>query len=85
MTVGLSWDKIIDKEVKSSDKEEIGKIKSIGQYFVEIEEGVISKKYYFIPKKYLHQYNDDDLLLSSFKKDEIKENIKEIHLHSNLN
>ena len=71
MTVGLSWDKAIDKEVKSSDNEEIGKIKSIGQYFVEIEEGVISKKHYFIPKKYLHQYNNDDLLLSSLTKDEI--------------
>jgi len=73
LTVGLSWDKIIDKEVKSSDNEEIGKIKSIGQYFLEIEE-VISKKHYFIPKKYLHQYNEDDLLLSSLTKDEIKEN-----------
>ena len=73
MTVGLSWDKVIDKEVKSSDNEEIGKIKSIGQYFVEIEDGVISKKHYFIPKKYLHQYNDDDLLHSSLTKDEIKQ------------
>jgi len=73
LTVGLSWDKVIDKEVKSSDNEEIGKIKSIGQYFVEIEEGVISKKHYFIPKKYLHQYNDDDLLHSSLTKDEIKQ------------
>ena len=73
MTVGLSWDKVIDKEVKSSDNEEIGKIKSLGQYFVEIEDGVISKKHYFIPKKYLHQYNDDDLLHSSLTKDEIKQ------------
>lgn len=73
LTVGLSWDKVIDKEVKSSDNEEIGKIKSLGQYFVEIEDGVISKKHYFIPKKYLHQYNDDDLLHSSLTKDEIKQ------------
>ena len=73
MTVGLSWDKVIDKEVKSSDNEEIGKIKSLGQYFVEIEDGVISKKHYFIPKKYLHQYDDDDLLHSSLTKDEIEQ------------
>jgi hypothetical protein len=71
LTVGLSWDKVIGKEVKSSDNAEIGKIKSIGQYSVEIEEGVISKKHYFIPKKYLHQCTDDDLLLSSLTKDEI--------------
>src|ERR671917_2334095 len=48
----MSWDEVMGKEVKTSDKEEIGKIKSVGDYFVEIEDGVISKKHYFVPKKY---------------------------------
>ncbi|MGI0052392.1 MAG: hypothetical protein ACRD8K_11710, partial [Nitrososphaeraceae archaeon] len=61
MTVDFSWDKVIDKKVKSSDNEELGKIKSIGQYFVEVEDGVISKKHYFIPKKYLQQYDEDTI------------------------
>jgi hypothetical protein len=72
LTVDTSWDKVIDKKVKSSEKEELGKIKSIGQYFVEVEDGVISKKHYFIPKKYLQQY-DDDTVYSSVTKDEIKQ------------
>ena len=72
LTVDFSWDKVIDKKVKSSDNEELGKIKSIGQYFVDVEDGVISKKHYFIPKKYLQKY-DDDTVYSSLTKDEIKQ------------
>ena len=68
----MSWDKVMQKEVKSSDNEEIGKIKSVAQYFVEVEDGVISKKHYFIPKKYLQHY-DGDTIYSSLAKEEIKQ------------
>lgn len=68
----LSWDKVMGKEVKSSDKEEIGKIKSVGQHFVEVEDGVVSKKRYFISKKHLHKY-DGDKVYSSLSKDEISQ------------
>lgn len=70
--VKLSWEKVMDKEVKSLDKKEIGKIKSVGQYFVEVEDGVISKKHYFIPKKYLHEY-DGDTIYSSLEKEQVKQ------------
>jgi hypothetical protein len=68
----MSWEQVIDKEVKTSDKEELGKIKSIGDYFVEVEDGVISKKHYFVPKKYLHEY-DGDAVYSSLDKEQIKQ------------
>lgn len=69
----MTWDQVIDKEVKTSDKEELGKIKSVGDYFVEVEDGVISKKHYFVPKKYLHEY-DGDTVYSSLDKEQIKQN-----------
>jgi hypothetical protein len=47
----MSWDEVMGKEVKTSDKEEIGKIKSVGDYFIEVEDGVISKKTLFCTKK----------------------------------
>ena len=68
----MSWDQVIDKEVKTSDKEEVGKIKSVGDYFVEVEDGVISKKHYFVPKKYLHEY-DGDTVYSSLDKEQMKQ------------
>src|SRR5918995_819087 len=69
----MSWDQVIDKEVKTSDKKELGKIKSVGDYFVEVEDGVIRKKHYFVPKKYLHEY-DGDTVYASLDKDQIKQN-----------
>ena len=68
----LTWDEVMNKEVKTSDKEELGKIKSVGDYFVEVEDGVISKKHYFVPKKYLHEY-DGDIVYSSLSKDQINQ------------
>jgi len=68
----LSWEKVLDKEVKTSDRKEIGKIKSVGPHFVEVEDGVISKKHYFIPKKYIHQY-DGNTIYSSLEKEEISQ------------
>jgi len=68
----MSWDEVINKEVKTSDKEELGKIKSVGDYFVEVEDGVISKKHYFVPKKYLHEY-DGDNVYSSLDKEQLKQ------------
>ena len=72
LTDDFSWDNVIDKKVKSADKEDIGKIKSIGEYFIEIEDGMISKKHYFVPKKYFQHY-DDDKVYSSLTNDEIKQ------------
>ena len=68
----MSWEKVLGKEVTSSDKEEIGKVKSVGEHFVEVEDGVISKKRYFISKKHLHKY-DGDKVYSSLSKDEISQ------------
>ena len=69
--VGMSWDNVIDKEVKSADKQDLGKVESIGQNYVETKEGTISKKHYFIPKYYIQGY-DGHKLWASLTKDEIK-------------
>ena len=42
--VGMSWDKIIDKEVKSADKHDLGKVESIAAKYVETKEGTIFKR-----------------------------------------
>jgi hypothetical protein len=30
--VGMSWDNVIDKEVKSADKQDLGKVESIAKH-----------------------------------------------------
>ena len=69
--VGMSWDKVIDKEVKSADDQDLGKVETIGKQYIEAKEGTISKKHYFIPKYYIQGY-DGHKLWVSLTKDEIK-------------
>jgi len=67
----ISWDKAIDKKVKSSDDQDIGKVQSITKEYIQTKEGLVSKNYYFIPKYYFQGYDGDSLLVS-LTKDEIK-------------
>jgi hypothetical protein len=67
----ISWDKAIDRKVKSSDDKDLGKVQSITRDYIQTKEGTVSKKYYFIPKYYLSGY-DGDKLWVSLTKDEVK-------------
>lgn len=67
----ISWDKAIDKKVKSSDDKDLGKVQSITQDYIQTKEGTIGKKYYYIPKYYLQGYDGDHLWVS-LTKDEVK-------------
>jgi hypothetical protein len=70
--VGLPWENVIDKEVKSSDNKDIGKIESISANYIEVKEGHLSKKHYYIPKYYVEGF-DGHKLHTSITKDEIKD------------
>jgi hypothetical protein len=70
--VQLSWDKMIGKKVKSSDKKDLGDIESVATDYVEVKEGIVSKKRYYIPKYYIQGF-DGDHLYTSLTKDEIKD------------
>ena len=71
-TVGMPWEKILDKKVKSSDDKELGKVQSVSSDYVEVSEGLVSKKRYYIPKYYIQGYDGDNLHVS-LTKDEIKD------------
>ena len=70
-SVGMPWDKIIDKKVKSSDNQDLGKVQSVAANYVESQEGVVSKKRYYIPKHYIQGF-DGDNLHAALTKDEVK-------------
>ena len=69
--VEMPWEKVIGKKVKSSDSKELGKVESIGPHFVEVDEGIVKHKRYFIPKYYVEGF-DGDNLHAALTKDEIK-------------
>jgi hypothetical protein len=70
--VQLSWDKMIGKKVKSSDKKDLGDIESVATDYIEVKEGIVSKKRYYISKYYIQGF-DGDHLYTSLTKDEIKD------------
>jgi hypothetical protein len=77
----LSWDKSIDKEVKSSDDKKVGKVRAITRDFIQIEKGKLDKKYYFVPKHYIQGYDGEHIWLG-INEDEVKqfESEKELSL-----
>jgi hypothetical protein len=70
--VGMPWEKVIGKEVKSADDKDLGEVKSVAAHYVESKEGTVSKKHYFIPKMYVQEY-DGKKVRVSLTKDEVKE------------
>jgi hypothetical protein len=70
--VQLSWDKMIGKKVKSSDKKDLGDVESVATDYIEVKEGIVSRKQYYIPKYYIQGF-DGDNLYTSLTKDEIKD------------
>src|SRR6185503_2012542 len=70
-TIQMPWNKIIDRKVKSSDRKDLGDVESISTNYIEVKEGTVSKKHYFIPKYYIQGF-DGDSLYASLTKDEVK-------------
>jgi hypothetical protein len=79
----LSWDKSIDKDVKTTDKKKVGKIRAITSDFIQIEKGKLDKKYYFVPKHYIQGYDGEHIWLA-INEDEVKqfESEKELSVSS---
>ncbi len=70
--IQLSWDKIIGKKVKSNDKKDLGEAESVATEYIEVKEGMLSKRHYYIPKYYIQGFDGDSLYVS-LSKEEIKD------------
>jgi hypothetical protein len=70
--VQMPWDKIIDKKVKSSDRKDLGDVGSVSSDYIEVRQGFVSKKHYYIPKYYIQGF-DGDNIYASLTKGEIKD------------
>ena len=68
----ILWGEMKDKKVKSVDGQKMGKIEKISQNHIMIEEGLIKKKKFWIPK-FLADVYDGKFLWLDIKKEEIKQ------------
>jgi hypothetical protein len=69
--VNVPWEKVKGKKAKSKDNKDLGKVEDIAPHYVEVKEGLIGKKSYFISKYYIDYFDGDNLHIS-LTKDEIK-------------
>jgi hypothetical protein len=80
----ISWDEAMSKKVKSSDEKDLGEVHTITKDFVQTQEGIVSKKYYFIPKFYIQGYDGEDLWVS-LTKDQVKNKFERENAPTDLN
>jgi hypothetical protein len=71
-SIAMGWDKTIDRKVKSTDNQDLGKVESVSSEYVEVKEGALHKKRYYIPKYYVEGY-DGEHVRTSLTKNEIKD------------
>src|SRR5574341_1803439 len=70
--VGMAWDKVIGKEIRSADDKDLGEVESVATGWIEAKKGKLDKKHYYIPKTYVEEY-DGKKLHTSLTKDEVKD------------
>jgi hypothetical protein len=68
----ILWGEMKDKKVKSVDGEKMGKIEKISQNHIMIEEGLMKKRKFWIPK-FLADVYDGKFLWLDIKKEEVKQ------------
>jgi hypothetical protein len=68
----MPWEDVMSKKVKSIDEHDIGEIKSVFSSFVEVEDGLVRKDRYYIPKYYIEGYDNEDHVITSLTKEDIK-------------
>ena len=72
MNEPLAWKDVIDKKVVSIDDKDLGKVQSVSTDFIQVKDGKVSAKHYFIPKYYLEGYDEDGDIRVAITKDEAK-------------
>jgi hypothetical protein len=68
----ILWDEMKGKKVKSVDREKLGKIEKISQNYIMIEEGLMKKKRFWIPK-FVADIYDGKFVWLDIKHEELKE------------
>jgi hypothetical protein len=45
----IDWDEVIKKEARGKDDEDLGEVQEVGDTYVVVQKGLISKEKFYIP------------------------------------
>ena len=72
MSEPINWDKLVGNKVKSTDGEEIGEIENTTPDSIEVKDGLIAKRHYYIPIYHIQGLDNSGNLVTNLKKEEIQ-------------
>jgi uncharacterized protein (TIGR02271 family) len=60
-TSNIDWDDVIKKEARGSGDEDLGEVQEVGQNYVLVQKGMLSKQKFYIPKDQVQSYDGNTL------------------------
>lgn len=70
----IDWDKAIGKMVRDQNGQEIGEVENVNPDFIEVKDGLIAKRHYYIPKYSIQlDVATSNGFITTFTKQEIRD------------
>ena len=60
-TSNIDWNDVIKKEARGSGDEDLGEVQEVGQDYVLVQKGMLSKQKFYIPKDQVQSYDGNTL------------------------
>src|SRR5215216_6087515 len=57
----INWNEIIKKEARGKNDEDLGEVKEVGDMYILVQKGLISKERFYIPRSEIDSYDGDVL------------------------
>src|ERR687898_2134451 len=57
----INWNEIIKKEARGKNDEDLGEVKEVGDMYILVQKGLISKERFYIPRSEVDSYDGDVL------------------------
>jgi uncharacterized protein (TIGR02271 family) len=67
----INWNDVIKKEARGKNDEDLGKVQEVGDTYVLVQKGLISKERFYIPQSEVEGY-DGDVLRFKISEDDIR-------------
>jgi uncharacterized protein (TIGR02271 family) len=67
----INWNDVIKKEARGKNDEDLGKVQEVGDTYVLVQKGLISKEKFYIPQSEVEGY-DGDVLRFKISEDDIR-------------
>jgi hypothetical protein len=67
----INWNDVIKKEARGKNDEDLGKVQEVGDTYVLVQKGLISKEKFYIPQSEVEGY-DGDVLRFKVSEDDVR-------------